>query len=174
MSKAGLKKQLANMTADQLRELVLELYDIRKEAKEYLDYWANPDPRKAVEKAEKEVRRVFYTSLTTPRRRPALSDLNTIVRHFMTLALDRDLTAEFLLYVAETECEWLEQRWRRLSYRTSMLKNLDSATLFLENAYNDAAGEEEVTDKTVNPALNPYQIRLERLQDRVHSLFYHY
>lgn len=146
------------MTKEQLEELLLELYDIRKEAREYLDYWADPDPAKALEKAEKEVRRVFYSSMTNPRRRPSLTDLNLIVKHFMTLALDTELTSEFLLYVAETQCEWLERRWRRLTYRTSILKNLETARLYLENAYPEVSS-------------SPYAIRFERLNERVRSLF---
>lgn len=148
------------MTADQLSELVMELYDARKEAREYLEYWSDPQPEKWVEKAKKDICRVFYLHGENPRRRPSLSDLNTIVKHFMTLGIDRDLTSDVLLYVAETECEWLEQRWRRLSYRTSMMKNLDAARLYIENAYPE--GES-----------NPYQIRLDRLQDQVATLFYY-
>lgn len=160
MSKARLKKIMQGMTADQLSELVMELYDARKEAREYLEYWSDPQPEKWVEKAKKDICRVFYLHGENPRRRPSLSDLNTIVKHFMTLGIDRDLTSDVLLYVAETECEWLEQRWRRLSYRTSMMKNLDAARLYIENAYPE--GES-----------NPYQIRLDRLQDQVATLFYY-
>lgn len=160
MSKARLKKIMQGMTADQLSELVMELYDARKEAREYLEYWSDPQPEKWVEKAKKDICRVFYLHGENPRRRPSLSDLNTIVKHFMTLGIDRDLTSDVLLYVAETECEWLEQRWRRLSYRTSMMKNLDAARLYIENAYPESEP-------------NPYQIRLDRLQDQVATLFYY-
>lgn len=146
------------MSADQLSELVLELYDVRKEAKEYLEYWLNPDPKKWLEKAEKDAGRIFYVSSGNPRRRPSLSDLNTIVKHFLTFGMDREQNAEFLLYVAETECGWLEQRWRRMTYRTSMLKNLENARLYIENAFPD-------------PDKNPYALRLERLTERVNSLF---
>ena len=167
MSKARLKKQLLNMTAEQLSELLLELYDIRKEARDYLEFWVDPDPAKTVAKAEKEVRMIFYTSTAVPRRKPSLSELNRIVKHFMTLGLDRDSTAEFLLYVAETECGWLELRWRRLSYRSSMKKNLEAADLYIENAFPEASNSEHLLKE------NPCTIRLERLRERVSSLFYY-
>lgn len=158
MSRAKLKKALSGLSSDQLIELLLELYDIRKEAKEYLEYWTDPDAGKSLEKADKEVHRVFFSSTTNPRRRPSLADLNQIVKHFMTLSLDRETTADFLLRVIETECEWLEHRWRRLSYRSSVMKNLEAARLYLENAF---PAEED----------NPFSLRFERVNERAHSLF---
>lgn len=160
MSKAKIKKILQGMTADQLSELVVELYDVRKEAREYLEYWADPQPEKWIKKTKKEIRYIFNLYGEIPRRRPSLSDLNTIVKHFLTLGMDREYTADVLLYVAEIECEWLEQRYRRLSYRASMMKNLEAARLYIENAYPE--------NET-----NPYGIRLDRLQDQVSTLFYY-
>lgn len=158
MSKARLKKQLQGMTAEQMAAMVLELYDIRKEARDFLDYWSDPEPDKWLEKWKGDVRKVFYSAGTTSRRRPVLTTLNTLVKYFITLGMDSERTSDFLLYVAETECEWLEQRWRRLSYRTSMLKNLENCKLYIENAFPD---EEE----------NPFRVRLERLTERVDALF---
>ena len=43
MSKTALKKVLAGMTAQQLTELITDLYEARSEAKEYLDFYINPD-----------------------------------------------------------------------------------------------------------------------------------
>ena len=43
MSKAQLKKALASMDAREIAEMVCELYDTRPEAKEYLEYWLNPN-----------------------------------------------------------------------------------------------------------------------------------
>lgn len=50
MSKLQLKKILMTMDADDLRALVLQTYDARKEAKEFLDFFANPDIDKKLEK----------------------------------------------------------------------------------------------------------------------------
>lgn len=50
MSKAQLKKELANMDAVQLRELILDLYSAKKEAKEYFEFFLEPDVNKLTEK----------------------------------------------------------------------------------------------------------------------------
>lgn len=43
MSKATIKKLLRSMSKEQIIEMVIEMYDARKEAKDYLEYYASPD-----------------------------------------------------------------------------------------------------------------------------------
>lgn len=61
MSKAKLKKELENMTAEQLREVILDAYDAAPEIKEYFEYFLNPDEDKImqefVEFVKKEIHR---------------------------------------------------------------------------------------------------------------------
>lgn len=163
MSKAKLKKTLAQMPAEQLVELVLELYDARKEAKEYLEFWLEPDTPKALEKAKKKVERVFYSGEDSPRKRPSLTELNRITRDFTSQVFDTESIADLLIYVAEKECEWLEGRWRRLSYRSSIKKNVDTAALYIEQAY----GTEP------DPVADGLRERMERVRTRAAGL-YHY
>ena len=40
MSKATVKKLLRSMSKEDIIEMVIEMYDARKEAKEYLEYYA--------------------------------------------------------------------------------------------------------------------------------------
>lgn len=55
MSKASLRKELAKMDEYQLRQIVLDAYDARKEIKEYFEFFLNPDIRKLNEKYVKEL-----------------------------------------------------------------------------------------------------------------------
>lgn len=154
MSKAKLKKALAALDKDQIIETALELYDARKDAKEWFEFWLDPDARKACEKAKTAVRRIFYTG-DNPRRRPSMTNLNKIIKDFTTVCFDRDEVADFLLYVGETETQWLESRYRRISYRSSLKKNIDTAALYIENNFPDSQ----------------YDLRLERLRDRANALY---
>ncbi len=43
MSKAKVKLLLMSMSKEEIIGMVLEMYDARKEAKEYLEFYANPD-----------------------------------------------------------------------------------------------------------------------------------
>ena len=49
MSKATIKKLLRSMSKEQIIELVIEMYDARKEAKDYLEYYASPDENSKLE-----------------------------------------------------------------------------------------------------------------------------
>ncbi len=57
MSKTKLKKELAQFSQQQLIELILEMYDSRKEVKEYLAFFLNPDSKALFEKYQKQVAR---------------------------------------------------------------------------------------------------------------------
>ena len=49
MSKATVKKLLRSMSKEQIIEMVIEMYDARKEAKDYLEYYASPDENSKLE-----------------------------------------------------------------------------------------------------------------------------
>lgn len=68
MSKAKLKRALAALDKEELITMVTELYDARKEAKEYLEYWIDPDAKRELERVEKLVDRQFFTPQGVSRR----------------------------------------------------------------------------------------------------------
>ena len=50
MSKAKLKKYLQTLSKEQVIEVMIELYDARKEVKEYLEFYLAPDSNAELEK----------------------------------------------------------------------------------------------------------------------------
>ncbi len=64
MSISTLRKELTELSAEQLRSLVMDLYKTSKEAKEYLEFFVNPDLDKLYEKTidniAKEIKRSKY------------------------------------------------------------------------------------------------------------------
>lgn len=50
MSKALLKKELAHLDRDQLVEVILNAYSSSKEAKDYFEFFLNPDAEALLEK----------------------------------------------------------------------------------------------------------------------------
>lgn len=154
MSKAKLKKVLQSMTAEELSTVVMELYEARKEAKEYLEYWLEPDSGKELEKFCKLVDRQFFTSAGVNRRSPSLPEINKIVKNFMTLCYESEKVAELLLFIPERMADWLEERYRRVSYRASLRKYLNEAKLYIET--------HELMDR--------FGLRLERLEVKVEGI----
>ena len=65
MSKTKLKKELGQLSHDQLVQLILDAYSARKDIKMYFEYFLNPDPealfRKASEAVRKECARQKWT-----------------------------------------------------------------------------------------------------------------
>lgn len=62
MSKTSLKKTLKSLTRDQIMEVVLDLYEARKEAREYLEYFISPDERGMAEKTIATISKEFSPS----------------------------------------------------------------------------------------------------------------
>ena len=62
MSKATVKKILMSMPKEEIIGMVLEMYDARKEAKEYLEFYANPDEDGKLEEYKKIITEEFYPS----------------------------------------------------------------------------------------------------------------
>lgn len=60
MSKVLLKKRLSSMSKAEVIGLVAELYEAKKDAKDYLDYWMNPDEDAKLEEYMKIIRYEFY------------------------------------------------------------------------------------------------------------------
>ena len=73
------------MDKQEIISMVEELYDARKEAKEYLEYWINPDPQKELERVEKLIERQFVTPQGVNRRSPSLPAIAKIIKDFMTI-----------------------------------------------------------------------------------------
>ncbi|MDE6811908.1 MAG: hypothetical protein K2J15_06100 [Muribaculaceae bacterium] len=154
MSKTKLKKTLQSMAAEELVGVIMELYESRKEAKDYLEYWLAPDADKELEKCCKSVERQFFTTAGVHRRSPSLPDINKVVKNFMTLCYEPDKVAELLLFIPERMGDWLEERYRRISYRSSLRKYLTEAKLYIET--HDLTGR--------------YGLRLERLNEKVEAI----
>lgn len=149
-----MKKALAALDKEEIITMVTELYDARKEAKEYLEYWIDPDAGKELERVEKLVDRQFFTPQGVSRRTLSLPTINKLIKDFMSICFEPERVADLLIYTAERMADWLEVRYRRVAYRTSLRKYLNEATLYVESH-----------------ELEPlYGIRIERLQSRVEAL----
>ena len=62
ITKAKLKKHLQSLPKEQVIEVVLELYDARKEAKDYLEFYLDPDSDAELEKCKKAIEQEFFST----------------------------------------------------------------------------------------------------------------
>lgn len=107
MSKAKLKKYLATLTKEQLIEVITELYDARKEACDYLEFFMQPDAKSELEKARKNLWRTYFTPQGKGRPRPDKKNGSEIVKNFVSLGTEPEMNADIYLYHAELVVCWL-------------------------------------------------------------------
>ena len=131
MSKSQVKKLLAGMSKEEVINIVMELYDARKEARDYLDYYVNPNENKELEKFKKIVLKEFDDDISRDPQcrfsvcRKALSD-------FKKLAPSTETLAEAMVYYVERVCEFsfdAGDLWEQ--YYDSAVSNFRSMLKFL-------------------------------------------
>lgn len=155
MSKAKLRKELAALDAAALREVILELYDARKEAKEYLEFWMDPDAARERERCEALLCRQFFSSSGRAAARPRLSACTKIIKDYRLMTHDTDGEAALLTAYAETYCRWVGSRRSRLGHKGSLERVVAGAEAFVESA-----------DLETN-----YSTRLRKCRDAMETLF---
>lgn len=97
MSKIQLKKELAKLDRDQLVQLILDLYNARKEAKSYFDFFVNPDVDALYEKyqkaIEKELGRSKYTKCTA-----RISRIRAAIKEFASFDPGAEYVVNMMVY----------------------------------------------------------------------------
>lgn len=104
MSKTTLKKQLKELTREQLIEVMLELYDARKDAREYLEYYVNPDEKKMHEKYKAVITKEFFPQKGRAKGRTSVC--KKAIKEFTTLHPSPRLIADLRLWLVEAICRY--------------------------------------------------------------------
>lgn len=119
MSKTALKKALAGMDAAQLTELITDLYEARSEAKEYLDFYINPDIDKKMTKAKSLIaKEVGRTS--RGRARPRSTRVRRFIKDIESLNPGAEHVAEAMTYTIEQFCLTGSVNWVKESTQRSV------------------------------------------------------
>lgn len=136
MSKAQLKKELAAMDAVQLRELILDVYSARKEAKDYFEFFLNPDVTKLTEKTEAAIRKELNR---TKRGRlcARFSKINAWLKEYESFGIDADHVYNLMYQTWSTAVELEHQFYCQAAFvngtvrlMTRMLEFADKHQLF--------------------------------------------
>lgn len=104
MSKAQLKRRLMLLPKEHVVNLVLELYDARKEAKEFLDFYLEPNEDQKLEEYKAIIREEFFPKRRVEPQcrfnicRKAISDFKKMKPHPMCIA-------DLMLYYIECGVE---------------------------------------------------------------------
>lgn len=144
MSKVALKKYLNTLQKGEIIEMVLDLYDARKEAKEYLEYFMNPDEKKKLKEYKTIIQNEFFPKRGDGKCR--FSVCRKAIADFRKLHPSPENLADLMLYLVENACEAADS-WGDLS----------------ESFYDSTESNFEATMKyiTKNGLLPKFQKRIE-------------
>lgn len=139
MSKTQFKKELASLDRGQLVTLLLDLYSARKEAKEYFDFFCNPDQDKLFDKyiavVDKELSRGKYREC-----KARISRIKGAVREFASYGVEPE--AVLKMYCRCLALGLLTEQ--RLNFPPTLIRGfagmLDDMVKFADrhNLYGDA------------------------------------
>lgn len=99
MSKTTLKKFLSELNREQLAEVIIQVYESRKEAREFLDYFANPDEKAALDKYRAVIMKEFQPLKGRAKRR--VSVCRKAIKDFSTLQPSVSATTDLALTYVE-------------------------------------------------------------------------
>ena len=136
MSKASVKKALKELDHEGLVNLLMDLYACRKDAKDFLEFWANPDEDKELERVKERIHKLFFLPHDKPRRKPDMTEIKTLVKNFRTLGPDSEKIADLLIYLPEQMLEWLQRRngTGMTAARSRFDSMLEDSRTFIESA----------------------------------------
>lgn len=121
MSKTQLKKELNLLDKPQLVQLLLDLYSARKEAKEYFDFFVDPDVPKLYEKhradIEKEMTRGKYGKSNM-----RISHVRKYIRNFESFGVEAENVIELMLYTLGLSLIVERRKYVSRSFLTGMAK----------------------------------------------------
>lgn len=158
MSKTTVRRLLSSLSREQLVEVVMELYDARKEAHDYLEYYANPDEEKLLEKSKTLIDKEFMTK-SRGRAKVRSSVCRKVIKEFDTLQPSAANRAELRVHLLERLVGYArsEYWWLRTSH-VSLLTWLMSDTLRLlhDSGLDDGfrrriVAQAELFDRPRNP-----------------------
>lgn len=131
MSKLQLKKMLQSMDKSEVISLVLEMYDTKKEIKEYLNYVVSPNEKEQFLKAKKIIEDEYFPAKGWPKER--LSVAKKAISDFSKLKPSPELEGELLIFLVECGCRYtFEYGDITEAFYIGMENNFRKALMFLK------------------------------------------
>jgi hypothetical protein len=133
MSKTELKKHLLSLTKEQIVEQVLGLYDTCKPAKEYFEYFLNPDEKGQFGKCKAIIINEFYPKGKYVEPKTRFSVAKKAITDFRSLSPSPELLGDLMVTLPEMACEFTSDYGDMSEqYYTSAVNNYEAALKFLK------------------------------------------
>jgi hypothetical protein len=133
MSKTELKKHLLSLTKEQVVEQLLSLYDACKPAKEYFEYFLNPNEKEQFEKYKAIVVNEFYPKGKYVEAKTRFSVAKKAIADFRSLNPSPELIGDLMVTLAEQSCKYtFDFGDMSEQYYNSAATNFELALKFLQ------------------------------------------
>ena len=131
MSKPKLKKYLLSLTKEQITDILLELYDARKEAKDYLEFYLTPDCNAELGKCKRAIQKEFFPTRGFSEK-PSFAKCRKVISDFQKLKPEPAFVADLMLFYTEQGCKYTIKygdMWEQ--YYTTMERHFDKTMSFI-------------------------------------------
>ena len=105
MGKAKLRKKLELLPKENVIRVIMELYDNCKEARQYLDHYAEPNSKDECERFKQVIRKEFFPTREFSER-PSFATCRKVISDFKKMKPDPYFLADLMLYYIENGCEY--------------------------------------------------------------------
>lgn len=120
------------MTAEQIAEMVLDLYAARPEAKEYLDFFVSPDIDKKLDKARSAIKKEISRT-SRGRNRARSTKVRRLIKDVASLNPGAEYVAEIMTFALETMCETSKTQIIKTTTQNGFARLLHETLLFIDS-----------------------------------------
>ncbi len=132
MSKRDLKEYIQQLTKEQLKEQITDLYSRFKEVKEFYDFAFDPQENKLLEECKFKISKEYFP-VSSRKAKMRRSVAHKFIRHFKKLGVEPNLIADVMLYHIEVAQTYTSHKFvKQESFYKSMLKSFSEAIAYID------------------------------------------
>ena len=132
MSKRDLKEYIQQLTREQLKEQITDLYSRFKEVKEFYDFAFDPQENKLLEECKFKISKEYFP-VSSRKAKMRRSVAQKFIRHFKKLGVEPNLIADVMLYHIEVAQTYTSHKFvKQESFYKSMLKSFSEAIAYID------------------------------------------
>lgn len=121
------------MSAEQIGEMVLDLYAARSEAREYLDFFVSPDIEKKLEKSRSSIKKEMSRN-SKGRNKSRSTRIRRFIKDISSLNPGAEPVSEIMTFAVETFCEVGSDQIIKTSVQNGYARLLHDTIVYINDA----------------------------------------
>jgi hypothetical protein len=132
MSKTQLKKELQQLDKSSIINVVLDLYTAKKEARDYLDFFVDPNIDKRIDDAKTKLAKELLRGQFGRRSKARISQLRHIIKDIESLQPGTEYVADIMVYAIELAYATLRPRHMTATLINGIGRFVSDVVIFLD------------------------------------------